>query len=72
MEKGGFVVAKGGFREGSGRKKKDASQLYVPKYIKFRPDYAELIDGLCAERKISQRELIEEALENTFGSLKKK
>jgi hypothetical protein len=40
---------------------------YIRKGISFRPEYSELIDRLCAEQKITQRELIENALKEVYG-----
>jgi hypothetical protein len=44
---------------------------FVLKGIRFRPEYAELIDRLSTEKEVSQREVIEEALKNTFGEPEK-
>jgi hypothetical protein len=43
---------------------------FVRKGISFQPEYAELIDKISAERKITQREVIEEALKGFFGDPK--
>jgi hypothetical protein len=43
---------------------------YIKKGIGFQPEYAELIDRISKERKITQREVLEEALKNTFGDPK--
>jgi hypothetical protein len=44
---------------------------FVRKGISFRPEYAEMIDRISAERKITQREVLEEGLKNTFGEPEK-
>jgi hypothetical protein len=43
---------------------------YIKKGISFQPEYAELIKRISKERKITQREVLEEALKNTFGDPK--
>jgi hypothetical protein len=62
------MVQRGGFRIGAGRKKKDASEKYVLKAVRFRPEYAALITHFTKERNISQRELIESCLKEVLGS----
>jgi hypothetical protein len=62
------MVQRGGFRVGSGRKLKDASEKYVARHIRFRPEYAALITHFTKERNISQRELIESCLKEVLGS----
>jgi hypothetical protein len=43
---------------------------FVLKGIRFRPEYAELIDRLSEEKGVCQREVIEEALKGFFGEPK--
>jgi hypothetical protein len=44
---------------------------YIKKGIGFQPGYAALIDRISSERGITQREVLEEALKNTFGEPEK-
>jgi hypothetical protein len=61
------MSARGGSRIGAGRKKKDVSEKYVFKAIRFRPEYAAQITQFAKQRNVSQRELIEECLKEVLG-----
>ena len=43
---------------------------FVQKGIRFRPEYAALIDRISSEQGICQREVLERALEAYYGGVK--
>ena len=41
---------------------------YIQKGIRFRPEYALLLDQLAKAKGISQREVVESAMESLYGA----
>lgn len=49
----------------------EGHRKHVRHNLSFRPEYSELLTRISKERKITLREVLEEALEVAFGDFKK-